>query len=68
MTENEQNVPKKKPKKRPRCFARYDGEKTQICRVKGQQRIINIYLQRGFVEVSEEEFNRIWKIKREELK
>lgn len=50
---------KETPNKALRHFTRYGGAKTLICRVKGIRRIIDIYVQRGFVEVSEEEYNRI---------
>lgn len=41
-----------------RYVARYGGIKTLVCAVYGQ-RIVEIYLRRGFVEIDKETFNRI---------
>lgn len=53
-----QERPKEERERRLRYLAKHGPVKAQICQVYGQ-RIVEIYLSRGFHEISEEEFNEL---------
>lgn len=65
--ENQQEAPKEAKKQAFWYLCRYDTPKPQILRAKGHERILRIYLSMGFVEISQEEYERILALKRAEL-